>query len=51
MNEARALTNMIGNTVATVAVATWQGEFDRKKYQHEIAEMKAGNLNHNSMVA
>ena len=51
MNEARALTNMIGNTVATIAVANWQGEFDRDKYQHEIAEMETGNSQDISMVA
>ena len=42
MNEARALTNMIGNTVATIAVAVWEKEFDRNKYQSAIAEMESG---------
>lgn len=28
MSEARALTNLIGNGVATVVVAKWEGEFD-----------------------
>ena len=27
-SEARALTNLIGNGVATVVVAKWEGEFD-----------------------
>jgi aerobic C4-dicarboxylate transport protein len=37
MNEARAVTNMIGNTVATIAVARWQGEFDANAYRKELA--------------
>ncbi len=28
MSEARALTNLIGNGVATVVIAKWEGEFD-----------------------
>ncbi len=28
MSEARALTNMIGNAVATIVVARWEGDFD-----------------------
>jgi Na+/H+-dicarboxylate symporter len=28
MSEARAITNLIGNAVATVAVARWQGALD-----------------------
>jgi aerobic C4-dicarboxylate transport protein len=31
MNEARAVTNLIGNAVATIAVAKWEGAFDRDK--------------------
>ena len=29
MSEARALTNLVGNGVATIVVAIWEGEFDR----------------------
>ncbi len=29
MSEARAITNLIGNTVAMLVVAKWEGEFDR----------------------
>ncbi|KQU35086.1 C4-dicarboxylate transporter [Methylobacterium sp. Leaf94] len=29
MNEARAVTNLIGNAVATIAIAQWEGAFDR----------------------
>ena len=31
MSEARAITNLIGNGVAAVVVARWEGEFDREK--------------------
>jgi aerobic C4-dicarboxylate transport protein len=31
MSEARALVNMIGNAVATVVMAAWEGELDRDK--------------------
>jgi aerobic C4-dicarboxylate transport protein len=56
MNEARAVTNLIGNAVATIAVAKWEGAFDRAKaeeaYLHRAAvaaedvipETEAGHL-------
>jgi aerobic C4-dicarboxylate transport protein len=31
MSEARAITNLIGNGVATVVVAAWEGELDRDR--------------------
>lgn len=31
LNEARAVTNLIGNAVATVAVAKWDGMLDQDK--------------------
>jgi aerobic C4-dicarboxylate transport protein len=31
MSEARAITNLIGNTVAMLVVARWEGEFDAEK--------------------
>jgi aerobic C4-dicarboxylate transport protein len=31
LNEARAVTNLIGNGIATVAVAKWEGQFDQKR--------------------
>ena len=36
MSEARALTNLIGNGVATVVVARWENELDRDKLNHEL---------------
>jgi aerobic C4-dicarboxylate transport protein len=39
MSECRALTNVIGNGVATLAVARWEGELDRERL---TAELNAG---------
>jgi aerobic C4-dicarboxylate transport protein len=36
MSEARALTNMIGNGVAAIVMARWEGELDREKLQSEL---------------
>jgi aerobic C4-dicarboxylate transport protein len=33
MSEARALTNLIGNGVATMVIARWQGDLDRDRFQ------------------
>lgn len=37
MSEARALTNLIGNGVATLVVAKWCGELDEQQLQHELS--------------
>ena len=36
MSEARALTNMIGNGVATLVVAKWEGKLDFAKLRKEL---------------
>ena len=36
MSEARALTNLIGNGVATVVVSRWEGALDMKKMQFHL---------------
>jgi aerobic C4-dicarboxylate transport protein len=36
MSEARALTNLVGNGVATVVVAKWCGALDRKRLREEL---------------
>ena len=36
MSEARALTNLIGNGVATVVASGWENELDRKKLEAEL---------------
>ena len=38
MSEGRALTNAIGNTVATMVVAKWQGELDEERFQHVLRD-------------
>jgi aerobic C4-dicarboxylate transport protein len=37
MSECRALTNLIGNGVATIVVSRWEGELDRKKLNEALA--------------
>jgi aerobic C4-dicarboxylate transport protein len=37
MSEARAITNLIGNGVATVAIARWEGALDREKMRRVLA--------------
>jgi aerobic C4-dicarboxylate transport protein len=36
MSEARALTNLIGNGVATIVVARWTGDLDRARLAREL---------------
>jgi aerobic C4-dicarboxylate transport protein len=36
MSEARALTNLIGNGVATVVVAKWTGDLDTARLQRQL---------------
>jgi aerobic C4-dicarboxylate transport protein len=36
MSEARALTNFVGNGVATVVVSHWEKELDREKLDQEL---------------
>ncbi|GAB6142341.1 dicarboxylate/amino acid:cation symporter [Methylosoma difficile] len=37
MSEARALTNLLGNAVATVVAAHWEGELDKAKLTEELS--------------
>lgn len=37
MSECRALTNLVGNGVATLVVARWEGDLDREKLAEELA--------------
>jgi aerobic C4-dicarboxylate transport protein len=36
MSEARALTNLIGNGVATIVVAKWTGDLDTDRLQRQL---------------
>jgi len=38
MSEARALTNLIGNGVATMVIARWQGDLDRERFRQVLDE-------------
>jgi aerobic C4-dicarboxylate transport protein len=40
MSEARAITNLIGNSVATLVIARWEGAFDFTKGQELLANPK-----------
>ncbi|MBB4349454.1 C4-dicarboxylate transporter DctA [Aliirhizobium cellulosilyticum] len=40
MNEARAIVNLIGNGVATIAIARWEGALDEKTVKAVIAEQR-----------
>ena len=42
MSEARALTNLIGNGVATVVVASWEGDLDRQRMDETLRRRRAG---------
>ena len=37
MSEARAITNLIGNGVATMVIARWEGALDLKRMQSVLA--------------
>ncbi|MFD2286384.1 cation:dicarboxylate symporter family transporter [Pedobacter petrophilus] len=40
MSEARAITNVIGNGIATLVIAKSENQFDETKYQQAIKEVK-----------
>jgi aerobic C4-dicarboxylate transport protein len=45
MSEARALTNLVGNAVATLVIAKWEGALDVGKARAELGEAGEGTLN------
>jgi aerobic C4-dicarboxylate transport protein len=38
MSECRALTNLVGNGVATLVVARWEGDLDQDRLAAELAK-------------
>lgn len=44
LNEARAVTNLIGNGIGTIAIAKWDGAFDQAVADREIAAMNRGKV-------
>jgi aerobic C4-dicarboxylate transport protein len=43
MSEARALTNLVGNGVATIVVAKWVGQLDEKQLNATLSAGKKVN--------
>jgi aerobic C4-dicarboxylate transport protein len=48
MSEMRALTNLVGNGVATIVVAKWEGELDEAKMAHVL---NGGPTDHDHLIA
>ncbi|MEB0135066.1 dicarboxylate/amino acid:cation symporter [Actimicrobium sp. CCC2.4] len=51
MSEARALTNLIGNGVATVVVAKWTGDVDMDKLKHTLDNPNATETDEPEVLA
>jgi aerobic C4-dicarboxylate transport protein len=43
MSECRALTNLVGNAVATIVVARWENELDQTKFAAAMAGELSGD--------
>lgn len=50
MSEARAITNVIGNGVATLVVAQWTGDIDKAVRDRELRHGPATRLEHHSEI-
>ncbi|MDB6048493.1 MAG: sodium:dicarboxylate symporter [Pseudomonas sp.] len=44
LNEARAVTNLIGNGIGTIAIAKWDGSFDQAKAKRALQAMNDNRL-------
>ncbi|MCP1475786.1 aerobic C4-dicarboxylate transport protein [Pseudomonas sp. EB276 TE3739] len=51
LNEARAVTNLIGNGIGTIAIAKWDKSFDVEACEREIAAMKQDKAARKSLLA
>ncbi|AUF98046.1 C4-dicarboxylate transporter DctA [Pseudomonas sp. 02C 26] len=51
LNEARAVTNLIGNGIGTIAIAKWDNSFDVAACEREIAAMKEENAARKALLA
>ena len=51
LNEARAVTNLIGNGIGTLAIAKWDNSFDVEACEREIAAMKNAKAARKAFVA
>ncbi|MGH8383981.1 MAG: C4-dicarboxylate transporter DctA [Pseudomonas sp.] len=51
LNEARAVTNLIGNGIGTIAIAKWDKSFDVEACEREIAAMKHEKATRKELLA
>jgi aerobic C4-dicarboxylate transport protein len=51
LNEARAVTNLIGNGIGTMAIAKWDNSFDVQACEREIAAMKQEKADRKALLA
>jgi aerobic C4-dicarboxylate transport protein len=51
LNEARAVTNLIGNGIGTIAIAKWDNSFDVAACEREIAAMKQEKAERKAFLA
>ncbi|WP_434568512.1 C4-dicarboxylate transporter DctA [Pseudomonas sp. Z3-8] len=51
LNEARAVTNLIGNGIGTIAIAKWDNSFDVQACEREIAAMKQEKADRKTLLA
>ncbi|WP_434604926.1 C4-dicarboxylate transporter DctA [Pseudomonas sp. Z4-7] len=51
LNEARAVTNLIGNGIGTLAIAKWDNSFDVQACEREIAAMKQEKADRKALLA
>lgn len=51
LNEARAVTNLIGNGIGTIAIAKWDNSFDVEACEREIAAMKHEKASRKALLA
>lgn len=51
LNEARAVTNLIGNGIGTIAIAKWDNSFDIEACEREIAAMKHDKVARKALLA
>jgi Na+/H+-dicarboxylate symporter len=40
LNEARAIANLVGNGLATIAIAKWEGEFDDARWREGTGDRR-----------
>ena len=50
LNEARAVTNLIGNGIGTIAIAKWDNSFDAEACEREMAAMKSETAARKALV-